>query len=227
MHFTSVILNTPQLEEQYNFYCGQLGLPVVEYESGFFSVDAGDTILGFTAATAPEPTPNHFAFNVFPPALQDLQAYLPSRNIKPIITDNILIHDFVNWNAKAIYFSDADNNIVECIARYNLFEPAPDQDFTPADICNISEVGIVADDLAGFIQIFQEQTGESTWKEYGPDFKAVGDEHGLLICVPPGRPWFPTTVPAKALPMILSLHEEIPPFKYGSYQFLPASQTMH
>jgi hypothetical protein len=132
-----------------------------------------------------------------------------------------LVQDFTDWNARAVYCYDADGNIVEFIARFNLAGEQGPRPFDKSALWNISELGIVVPDIPGFIQTLQQHLPISTWKEYGPDFKAIGSETGLLITVPPGRNWFPTSIPAATSAATIKIRLPFTAFSYENYHFLP------
>ena len=60
-----------------------------------------------------------------------------------------------------------------------------------SDIRSISEVGVAVPDLAA-ARAELALAGIHDYFGAAPDFAPVGDIHGLLILVAPGRAWFPT-----------------------------------
>lgn len=72
---------------------------------------------------------------------------------------NDIYVDFPDWNAKSVYFYDAEENILEFIARHNLDEPTNDATFTSNHIKRISEIGIAVSDTEGFAKKVKENTG--------------------------------------------------------------------
>ena len=111
--------------------------------------------------------------------------------------------DFINWNAKAFYFFDGDNNIVEFIDRRNLGYKT-DKAFTLESILEISEVGLPVNNV---LHAFQELNLKTGIEKHSGDYErfcAVGDEHGLFIIVDQNdKKWLPTELPAKAFPFQL------------------------
>jgi catechol 2,3-dioxygenase-like lactoylglutathione lyase family enzyme len=219
MIIQSLTLFTNKLDAQLNFYTRRLGMKCIEKNNDFFTLDAGNTVLKFEVSNTPLISPYHFAFNIEPATINFVLHTLNMAGIIPIVTDNIVLHDFTNWNAKAIYFYDSDENIVEFIARFNIREPEEERSFTINDIINVSEMGIVVIDIPDFTTTVKKKLGQTIWKEYGPDFKAIGDEEGLLITVPVNRPWFPTQIKAFTLPAIIELTQEGESFDYLGYHF--------
>ncbi|MGI8908169.1 MAG: hypothetical protein ACR2IE_16980 [Candidatus Sumerlaeaceae bacterium] len=93
-----------------------------------------------------------------------------------------------DWN---MYFNDAGGNILEFIARHDL-PGSSTGDFGRSDILGISEIGIVVSDVPTFVEQCIRESGMTPFHGYThPQFTALGDDHGLLIVVPEGRPWFP------------------------------------
>jgi hypothetical protein len=65
---------------------------------------------------------------------------------------------------------------------------------------NISEIGIVVEDVPSFVQEMQA-LGVPTFGEHGNDFAPLGTDEGLLIVVKRGRKWYPEgLVPANINP---------------------------
>src|SRR5687768_1312330 len=117
MKINKLILLTSRLEEQTEFYKNVLGFKVVEQTPDHTSFKIGTSILSFYFRETA--TPYHFAFNI--PANQINEALTWLKTKVEVLRDdeNNEVQDFIEWNAKAIYFYDMDNNIVELIARKN------------------------------------------------------------------------------------------------------------
>jgi catechol-2,3-dioxygenase len=102
------------------------------------------------------------------------------------------IQDFQKWNAQAIYFYDADGNIVECIARRKLSNDSHTP-FNPDSFLNISEIGIPVTNIA---QIYKSLKATVDLPIYDGSFErfcAIGDENGLFIGINKEiKDWFPT-----------------------------------
>uniref|UniRef100_A0A914QPZ7 Uncharacterized protein n=1 Tax=Panagrolaimus davidi TaxID=227884 RepID=A0A914QPZ7_9BILA len=124
------------------------------------------------------------------------EAFLPSKGISQVTNgkDKYTIHE--DWNAKSVYFYDADENILEFIARYNLKNVVKTED-TKFDVNKhincISEIGIAVTDANDFVKKLQQNMEVEIWRDYGDQFKAIGDENGLILATKAGRPWIPTT----------------------------------
>ena len=203
MHFTHLELLTHNLSEQREFYGGVLGLPIVEATQTAFTVQIGTSALTFCEAPANWNGVYHFAFNIPPNRYADAKTWLSER--VPLITDaegNSEIF-FPYWNAHAVYFYDKGGHIAELIARHTL-SLSSDQPFSAESLLNISEIGIVTENVPQTVQNFQERAGLSVYRgEINPEFVAVGDENGLFIVARHGRTWFLTDTVAEPAPITL------------------------
>ena len=121
-------------------------------------------------------TPHHFAFHV-----ADLEPW--KRRLET--TEE---HEFSSWGgARAVYFRDPEENVVELIAR-----PAARPELS------LAEVGLPVDDVPGAVETLTRDLGLAPYDEWSESFAPLGDDEGLLIVVRTGRGWFPVDVPAGA-----------------------------
>jgi catechol-2,3-dioxygenase len=147
----------------------------------------------------------HFAFNIPPDKFGQALAWMESKVELLDITPGIKIADFVNWNAKSIYFNDNNGNILEFIARYDLAGNGQASVFSAESIISISEIGIASDNVtlecdelmaAYDIPLFTRQPRQN-------NFTVLGDDHGLLIFSSKDRNWYPTQTRAQRYPVKL------------------------
>jgi hypothetical protein len=104
-------------------------------------------------------------------------------------------HAFPSWGgARAIYFRDPEENVVELIAR-----PHARPELT------LAEVGLPVDDVPAAVEALQRELGLPFYLDHGDEFTPLGDDDGLLILVRVGRPWFPFGVPAGRTRIELSI----------------------
>ena len=123
-------------------------------------------------------TPHHFAFHTA--SLEPWQRRF----------DATEEHDFSGWDgARAVYFRDAEQNIVEVLAR-----PEPRPELT------LAEVGLPVEDVAAAVEALAE-LGVQPYREWDETFAPLGDADGLLIVVRTGRSWIPYDVPAGTAPV--------------------------
>jgi catechol-2,3-dioxygenase len=138
-----------------------------------------------------EPGPavcSHFAVNV-PPQRFEEAVELTAKRVELVERDV----PFPAWRARSAYYFDPGGNIVELIAR----ERAPGEDL----FLEISEVGLPVADVGSAVEWLEEELGLPHFSGNRRDFSAVGDDRGLFIVVPVGRPWLFTDEPAPDAPL--------------------------
>ena len=134
-----------------------------------------------------ETTPHHFAFHTA--SLEPWQRRLD-------VTEE---HDFSGWDgARAVYFRDPEQNIVEVLAR-----PEPRPELT------LAEVGLPVEDVPAAVEALAELAIDP-YREWDETFAPLGDVDGLLIVVRIGRGWFPYDVPARAAPVAVTVEHVKP-----------------
>ena len=94
--------------------------------------------------------------------------------------------DFSHWNAHSIFFLDPAGNVVEYIARHDLKNPAKGS-FGVGDILYASEIAFIVDDVAAFSSTLTELAGVGQYRGGDDQFRAMGDERGLLLVMKRGR----------------------------------------
>jgi len=188
MRIKKLTIYTAKLSAQKVFYRDTLGLPVIEETIDFISLHIGKSILRIEQRN--QATPYHFAINM--PANQEIDALNWLKTKVNIIRDGENeIQDFDFWNAKAIYFYDADNNIVEFIARKNL-NINSDKPFNQNSLLEISEIGIPTLDIEAHFKVLNEALGLEVYSGNFERFCAIGGETGLFICINrEEKDWYP------------------------------------
>jgi catechol-2,3-dioxygenase len=190
MQILSVELTTSRLAEQRHYYAAQLGLPLTLDQPGRFAVLVGRSTLAFRAVEHAPPIA-HLAITIPSAQYEAGAAWLAAHTPLLAAPDGRTRFHFERWGADAVYFLDADGNILELIARHELPDP-PVEPFGVGALLCISEVGLVLDDVVGFAEQARRDLGLEAYRAAPhPDFTAVGDAHGLLILARRGRPWMP------------------------------------
>jgi len=130
-----------------------------------------------------EATPHHFAFHV---------AELEPWKQRLDVTEE---HDFSSWGgARAVYFRDPEENVVELIAR-----PQPHPELS------LAEVGLPVEDVRAAVEALIAELELRVYDEWDDAFAPVGTDDGLLIVVRVGRGWFPVDVPAGTAPISVTI----------------------
>jgi catechol-2,3-dioxygenase len=190
MKIKKLTLATTNLRAQIEFYHHLLGFSLIKESPEAAEFQTGNSILRLEASS--EATPYHFAFNI--PSFQEHQALEWLKTKVPILkeqAEEIMV--FESWNARAIYFYDRDNNILEFIARRNL-NIEVDEPFSAASVIEISEMGLPVDDIIPIHDHFINKLNIEVYSGSTERFCAIGDEHGLFIVLNKNvkTSWFPT-----------------------------------
>jgi len=189
MQFNELILFTKNLKKQEHFYGAVLNLEIKEKNHDSFAIylQKSKLIVKYNKHS----NPYHFAINI--PNNQEVQAlnWLKKR-VKIVTYNNNEIIDFKSWNAKSIYFYDADNNIVEFIARKNLPNQT-NKPFNTNSLIEISEIGVTTLSIKTIYNYLNSQLQLSIYDGGFKNFCAIGEEKGLFIVVNRNtKKWFPT-----------------------------------
>lgn len=197
MNINNLTIYSANFVTQIQFYEETLGLKLINQSDEQATFRVGDSTLTFIQRE--ESTPYHFAINI--PSNKEHEALAWLKERVEILTDGEHeLHDFVSWNAKAVYFYDADRNIVEFIARKNLNLPTESAFDTSSLLC-ISEIGMPTENVR---EKFNRLNATTPLPKYSGDherFSAIGDESGLIICVNKAiKDWFPTNDTAYSSP---------------------------
>lgn len=192
MRIKEIELATGNLAKVEAFYTKVLQLPVVQRQPGRLSFAAGYSLIHFNSA-APPAGIYHFAFLIPPQRFQESYHWLKSRTSVLPFNEEGDIAAFDNWNAKAFYFHDGEQNILEFIAHYDLAEDALQQ-MSSNFIKGVGEIGIGVKDVAQACNELHTIYNIPFYSKgpYLPNFAAMGEEEGLLIVSALDRGWIPT-----------------------------------
>jgi len=203
MLIRKLVLQTCYLQTLKEFYSSVLELPVDWLSETGLSITIGHTDLIFREADESEPF-YHFAINIPSNKIEEARIWMGAKAKLLWIKDyDSEVADFVNWHAKSIYFLDPAGNILELIARAHRKNEGTES-FSSRQFLSIDEIGIVFSR-----EEFEKRTGDllhnyslSYFEKQPPlpQFRAIGDEEGLLIAVPQHRNWYPTDIAAGIFP---------------------------
>ncbi|MDT8862351.1 ring-cleaving dioxygenase [Alkalihalobacillus sp. MEB130] len=204
MKFTKIELFTNKLKEMKGFYKDVLELHIISENTNDFSVKIGSTSLIFKQSQTDSEPFYHFAINIPENKMEEAKSWIQSKLDLNIEKESDEVF-FKSWNAHAIYFEDPSGNILEFIARHNL-KNAVEHRFSSDDFINISEIGIVVDEVIPFVRKLNE-LGIPNWRDDSEGLTPVGDENGLFITVKDGRRWFFSKKDAEFYPFEVTIEE--------------------
>lgn len=179
MKIKKLLLYTSQLDKQIEFYQSVLGILPSAKTDTYTEFKIGTTSLVFQYKASA--TPYHFAINIPSNKEHEALAWLKQRVSLLSFEGNELI-DFVNWNAKSMYFYDADKNIVEFIARKNL-RIETSQPFDQQQLLCVSEIGIAVTNIKAVYESIIAISDVGFYFGNLEHFCAAGDEYGLFILI--------------------------------------------
>ena len=211
MKIIKLQLYTSQLQDLKIFYMMVLGFELQNENEGTFTIKAGSTLLEFRwADPTQEASPSyHFAFNIPENQIEDARRWLYSRSIPLLQHEENDILDFPHWNAKALYFLDPANNVVEFIARHDL-DNASSANFDASSIVSVCEIGMPVPDVAIMHAQVKDAFDLSHYSKVGNkvNFCPMGDPQGLFIIVRPNRTWLPTELLNGVYPTVVTIAGE-------------------
>jgi len=189
MEIQELTIFTNRLTEQKQFYSEILELDILNESKNFVLFNIGSSNLKFVKRKKLA-TPYHFAFNIPSNKEKDALEWLKTR-VEVLKMKGNEIQDFDGWNAKAVYFYDLDNNIVELIARNNLNYTSTEK-FNQNSLLEISEIGIPTTNIEKEFTFLNKKLGLSIYDGGFNDFCAIGAETGLFICMNKNvKGWYP------------------------------------
>ncbi len=189
MNIQQLTIYSSQLHDQIEFYTSILGLKSISQSEKKASFQIGSSVLNIVSRE--QSTPYHFAINIPSNKEKEALSWLKQR-VNILKDDDIELHDFDFWNAKAMYFYDADQNIVELIARKNL-ENGTEQPFEESHLLSISEIGLVSQNIEEKVKRLQALYNLPSFSGNYERMMAIGDDNGLFICINRNnKTWFPT-----------------------------------
>ncbi len=202
LNFTEITLLTNKINEMKDFYKNILELQILSHDSNTFTVQLGSTAVTFQDLQSDSNPFYHFAINIPENKMEEAKSWIKSKVALNTEEDSAEVF-FNSWNAHAIYFEDPSENIIEFIARHNL-KNGIEHNFSSDDLLNISEIGIVVDEVIPFVRNLNK-IGIPNWRDDSEGLTPVGDENGLFITVKNGRRWFFSNKDAMFYPFDVSI----------------------
>ncbi|MWW26717.1 VOC family protein [Algibacter lectus] len=189
MKIEEITLFTNQIEKQKLFYQEVVDFDLVFDSEEKITFKTGKSLLSFEYKETVNSA--HFAFNIPSNKIDEALLWLQKR-VAILPDGENLISNFESWNAKAIYFYDADKNIVEFIARKDLNQNSVEQ-FTAKEIISISEIAMVTTNLSPLYEAISRIKPISIFDGNINRFCAIGNHDGLFILIDKTvKTWHPT-----------------------------------
>jgi hypothetical protein len=178
------------------FYTGAIGLQLLSEQSDRFSFRAGETTIQFIKANEKDATPfYHFAFNIPENKILKAREWQLKRTALSATPSQLVdenypkdIRHFRHWNAHSVFFWDPAGNLVEYIARHDLKNRA-DGEFSSRDLLCASEIAFIVQDTETIANEIKSSFNMNQYRGGDENFRAVGDENGLLLVIKKGRVW--------------------------------------
>lgn len=210
MKIKSLTLETTDVKGLAGFYQKVLESDIALSDAEL-NITMGSTVVRFKQSANGQPF-YHFAINIPCNKIEEAKEWLSGKVALLWIEDyKNVVADFVNWHAKSIYFFDAAGNIVELIARFDLRNETRETFSSKHFLC-VSEIGLVFPQAAIEIRTAEllQRYALSFFDKQPPfpNFKAVGDDEGLLIIVTDHRAWYPTTKASGLFPVELEFEQD-------------------
>ncbi|MDT0687272.1 VOC family protein [Autumnicola psychrophila] len=179
---------TSNLEAQIAFYRNVMELEIQNEDKNSFELTLGYTVLRFEKKEGA--TPYHIAFHIPDNEEKEALKWLKKKVAIQKSGDDEIV-DFSNWNAKSIYFYDADKNILEFISRRNL-NPKQLAYFSAESIAGIAEIGLATTNIEEKFFFLHRECCLEIFDGNLEKFCAVGDPEGLIITIKKNlKDWFP------------------------------------
>ena len=182
------------------FYNRKLGFEIRSESPEMLVVQAGLTMIIFIRSGNTKGVPfYHFAFNIPENKVRLARDWqLKRTELLPTPTHMIDegypndIRHFRNWNAHSVFFWDPAGNLLEYIARHDLRNGSKG-DFSTKDILYASEIAFIVDDVDLFSNELKNSFELPEYKQGNAEFRAIGDEYGLLLVMKKCRVWMGNT----------------------------------
>ncbi len=184
------------LNELKKFYTSLIGLPLVSEQIDRFTIRAGETTITFIKTNAKEAVPfYHFAFNIPENKILKAREWQLKRTglsatPSQLVDENYPkdIRHFQHWNAHSVFFWDPAGNLVEYIARHDLKNKTGGE-FSSKDLLCASEIAFIVNDTETIADEIKSSFNLNQYRGGDENFRAIGDENGLLLVIKKGRVW--------------------------------------
>lgn len=192
MRITEATLYTNRLDEMKRFYVEKLGLSVVDEDSTRFQIELGEDTLIFQETITEQERQYHFAINIPANRFKEAKEWIMSR--VPLLTadgeDEIY---FEGIDASSLYFYDADENVIELIARHSINPESNIESFSSNEFLGIGEMSLTVEDpslVATALETIgvRRRDGNSIDPRH-LNFMGPPNHDTYMLLVPRGRVW--------------------------------------
>ena len=192
MRITEATLYTNRLDEMKRFYVEKLGLSVGDEDSTRFQIELGEDTLIFQEAVTAQERQYHFAINIQANRFKEAKEWIMSR--VPLLTeegeDEIY---FEGIDASSLYFYDADENVIELIARHSINPESNIESFSSNEFLGIGEMSLTVEDPSLVAQELEtigvrRRDGNSIDPRH-LNFIGPPNHNTYILLVPRGRVW--------------------------------------
>lgn len=200
MKIQEITLFTNQIKKQKHFYQNVLEFDLVYNSEKKITFKTGSSLLSFRFKSDTKPA--HFAFNIPLNKIEEALSWLQKR--VAILPDNENeISNLKSWHAKAIYFYDADKNIVEFISRQDLRIESSEV-FSSKSVNSISEIALVTAKISKLFKTIYTLKPIDIFHGNFNRFCALGNHEGLFILLDKTvKTWHPTSEAAHTADFII------------------------
>ena len=174
------------------FYVEKLGLSVVDEDSTRFQIELGEDTLIFQEAITEHERQYHFAINIPANRFKEAKEWIMSH--VPLLTeegeDEIY---FEGIDASSLYFYDADENVIELIARHSINPESNIESFSSNEFLGIGEMSLTVEDPSLVAQALEtigvrRRDGNSIDPRH-LNFMGPPNHDTYMLLVPRGRVW--------------------------------------
>lgn len=200
MRIRTVHLEVSDPEATGAFYRDVLDQPVDAVDGGVV-VRIGMSQLSYTRSGSSRGDHHHLAFTIPADLYGGAKTWLLDRTTLLARDGQDEFECSPDWDARSLYFDGPGGSVLELIARRRLPRSGETR-FAPHLITSVSEVGVAVADVPS-VRRNLETRGIAPFGGGGDSFRPMGDDHGLVILVEPGRSWFPTDRRSAPTPTVI------------------------
>ena len=190
------LVTVASLSELRKFYTSLIGLPLISEQADRFTIRAGKTTITFIKTNEKDAAPfYHFAFNIPENKILKAREWQLKRTALSATPSQLVdenypkdVRHFQHWNAHSVFFWDPAGNLVEYIARHDLKNSA-DGEFSSKDLLCASEIAFIVNDTDAIADEIKSSFDLNQYRGGDENFRAIGDENGLLLVIKKGRVW--------------------------------------